>query len=61
MRRPLYCYMAVALNLTVFTAANAEDDGKWELEERRSFIFTLSYKQSAYINNQVATSELAFL
>ena len=45
----------------MFTAANAEDDGKWQLEERRSFIFTLSYKQSAYINDQLATSELALL
>jgi hypothetical protein len=34
--------------------------GKWELEQRRSFIFTLSYKQSASINNQTATSELGF-
>ena len=38
----------------------AEVYGKWELEQRRSFIFTLSYKQSASINNQTATSELGF-
>jgi hypothetical protein len=36
----------------VLAAANAEDDGKWELEERRSFIFTLSYKQSAHITRK---------
>jgi hypothetical protein len=47
----------------VLAAANAEDVGKWkwELEQRRDFIFTLSYKQSASINNKTATSELAFL
>ena len=37
------------------------DDGKWELEERRGFVFTLSYKQSKFIDNQTASSELAFL
>ena len=30
-------------------------------KKRRSFIFALSYKQSMYINDQLATSELAFL
>ena len=37
------------------------ENSKWELEQRRSFIFTLSYKQSATINNRRATSELAFI
>ena len=45
----------------MLAAANGEDVGKWELEQRRDFIFTLSYKQSASINNKTATSELAFL
>jgi hypothetical protein len=31
------------------------------LEERPNFIFTLSYKQSATVNDQIATSELAFV
>jgi hypothetical protein len=45
----------------LLAAANAEDVRKWELEQRRDSIFTLSYKQSAYINDQLATSELAIL
>ena len=61
MRRYFACCIAVAVNFTVLAAANAEDDGKWQLEERRDFIFTLSYKQSAYINDQLVTSELALL
>jgi hypothetical protein len=61
MRRFLSCFIAVALNFAVFAAAHAEDDGEWELEQRRSAVFTLSYKQSASIDNQTATSELAFL
>jgi hypothetical protein len=61
MRRYFARCIAVAVNVMVFAAANAEDHGKWELEERRSFIFTLSYKQSTYINDQLATSELALI
>jgi hypothetical protein len=55
------CIAAAAVNFTVLAAANAGDDSKWQLEERRNFIFTLSYKQSTYINNQPTTSELALL
>jgi hypothetical protein len=61
MCRYVACCIAVIVNFTLLAAANAEDHGKWELEERRSFIFTLSYKQSTYINDQLATSELALL
>ena len=61
MRRYFACCIAAAVNFTVLAAANAEDDSKWQLEERRNFIFTLSYKQSTYINDQLATSELALL
>jgi hypothetical protein len=60
MRRYFVCCIAVAVNLTVLAAARADDDAKWELEERRGFIFTLSYKQSTYIKDQQATSELPF-
>ena len=52
--------LGVALCLLQITMAIA-DVGKWELEQRRSFIVTLSYKQSATINNKLATSELAFI
>jgi hypothetical protein len=61
MRRYFACCIAAAINFTVLVAANAEDDSKWQLEERRNLIFTLSYKQSRYINDQLATSELALL
>ena len=61
MRRYLACCIAAAVYFTVLATANAEDDGKWALEERRSFILTLSYKQSTYIDDQLATSELALL
>jgi hypothetical protein len=61
MRRHLFWCITVGVNLAVLASANAEDNDKWELEERRGFVFTLSYKQSAYINDQLATSELALL
>ena len=61
MCQSLHCSIAVALSLTVVTAADAEENGKWELEQRGKSLFALSYGQSAFINNQTATSELAFL
>jgi hypothetical protein len=61
MRRYFCLYVAVALTFSDLAVAIAEQSGRWELEERRSFIFTLSYKQSAFINDQTVTSELAFL
>ena len=61
MRRYFSFCGALALTFTDLAVAIAEENGKWELEQRRSFIFTLSYKQSASINNQTATSELAFI
>jgi hypothetical protein len=39
----------------------AETYGKWTLEHKRSNIFTLSFKQSTSIHNQLTTSELAFM
>ncbi len=61
MRRYFAYCIAAAVNFTVLAPANAEDGSEWQLEERRNFIFTLSYKQSTYINDQLATSELALL
>jgi hypothetical protein len=52
--------LGFALCFVLLTTATAEG-GKWDLEERRNFVFTLSYKQSATINNRLATSELAFI
>jgi hypothetical protein len=60
MRRYVSPCIAAGLYFTCLAVAVAQS-GKWELEQRRNFIFTLSYKQSEFINNQTATSELAFL
>ena len=60
MYRCLSSCIAVGLYFTCLTVAVAEG-GKWELEQRRNFIFALSYKQSQFVNNKNATSELAFL
>jgi hypothetical protein len=54
-------YIALALYLTGVSAVKAENYGEWVLEQRGSFIVTLSFKQSASVNNQLATSELAFI
>jgi hypothetical protein len=56
MRRYFCLYVALALTFTDLATAIAEESGRWELEERRNFIFTLSHKQSASINDQIATS-----
>jgi hypothetical protein len=61
MRRYILFCIAMALYFADLAVAIAGDHGKWELEQRRSFIFTLSYKQSVSISNQTATSEFAFL
>ena len=49
-----------AMCLTGVTLATAQG-GKWELEERRGYMFSLFYKQSKYIDDEMASSELAFL
>ena len=46
--------------LSVTAAGAAERYGEWVLEQARSFVLTLSFKQSATLNNRNATSELAF-
>ena len=51
-------YIALALSLIGLSGAKAEKFGEWVLEQRGSFI---SFKQSASVNNQLATSELAFI
>ena len=54
-------HIAVALYFIGLTGAIAESYGEWVLEQRGGFIFTLSFKQSASVNNLLATSELAFI
>ena len=55
-------YIALILCLIGLGGAKAENFGEWVLEQRGgSFIVTLSFKQSASVHNQLATSELAFI
>jgi hypothetical protein len=55
-------YIVLVLCLIGLGGAKAENFGEWVLEQRGgSFIFTLSFKQSASVNNQLATSELALI
>ena len=52
-------YAALALN---FSAASAADRyGEWLLEQQRSFVLTLSSRQSLPLNNKIATSELGLI
>lgn len=60
MRQSIFLCFAVALCFAELSVAIAEE-GKWELEQRRTVVLTLSYKQSATINHQTETSELALL
>ena len=55
-------YIALVLCLIGVSGAEAETFGESVLEQRGgSFMVTLSFKQSASVNNQLATSELAFI
>ena len=45
-----------------FSAASAADRyGEWLLEQPRSFVLTLSSRQSLPLNNKIATSELGLI
>ena len=62
MRRYFRLYIALVLCLFGVSAVKAENFGEWVLEQRGgSPMVTLSFNQSASINNQLATSELAFI
>ena len=54
-------YPALALNFCVFGANAAERYGEWLLEQPRSSVLTLSFKQSAPFDDKIATSELGFI
>jgi hypothetical protein len=47
MRRYFFFCIAAALHPAVVAAALAEENGRWELEQRGKALFALSYKQSA--------------
>ena len=52
---------AVMLYLSVPAAIAAARYGEWLLEQPRSSVLTLTFKQSASLDNKVATSELGFV
>ena len=52
---------AVVLYISVPAAIAAERYGEWLLEQPRGSVLTLTFKQSASLDNKVATSELGFV
>jgi hypothetical protein len=54
-------YTALALYFSVFSATAADRYGEWLLEQPRSSVLTLSFKQSVPLNDKIATSELGFI
>jgi hypothetical protein len=52
---------ALALTFCLFGANAAEPYGEWLLEQPRSSVLTLSFKQSAPLDDKIATSELGFI
>jgi hypothetical protein len=60
MRRFLLC-TALVLCFSVVAANAADRYGEWLLEQPRSSVLTLSFKQSVPLNNKIATSELGFI
>ena len=52
---------AVVLYFSVPAAIAAARYGEWLLEQPRSSVLTLTFKQSASLDNKVATSELGFV
>jgi hypothetical protein len=57
----LVLYTALALHCSVLAATAAERYGEWLLEQPRSSVLTLSFKQSVTLNDKTATSELGFI
>ena len=60
MRRFLL-YTALALHFSVLGAIAADRYGEWLLEEPRSSVLTLTFRQSVPLNDKIATSELGFI
>jgi hypothetical protein len=60
-RLTIRLHIALSLLSVCFCGARAETFGEWTLEHNHDNIFTLSFKQSASINNELTTSELAFM
>jgi len=54
-------YTALALNFSAPAVTAADRYGGWLLEQSRSSVRTLSFKQSVQLNNKIGTSELGFI
>jgi hypothetical protein len=54
-------YTALALHFNVLGATAAGRYGEWLLEQPRSSVLTLTFRQSAPLDNKVLTSELGFV
>jgi hypothetical protein len=59
--RHFFLHTAVVWYFSVPAATAAVRYGEWLLEQPRSFVFTLSFKQSVPLNDKIATSELGFI
>ena len=58
-RRLLYALLVLCFGGVAATAADRY--GEWLLEQPRSSVLTLSFKQSVPLNDKIATSELGFI
>ena len=54
-------YSALALNFSTLAVTAADRNGGWLLEQPRSLVRTLSFKQTAQLKNKIETSELGFI
>lgn len=61
MRPFLVLYTALALHYTGVASAASVRYGEWLLEQPRSSVLTLSFKQSISLDNKITTSELGFV
>jgi hypothetical protein len=56
-----FLYTALALNFSALAVAATDRYGGWLLEQPRSSVRTLSFKQSVQLNNKIETLELGFI
>jgi hypothetical protein len=54
-------YTALALNFSALAATATDRSGGWLLEQPRSSVRTLSFKQTIQLNNKIETMELGFI
>ena len=52
---------ALSLNFSALAATAADRYGGWLIEQPRSSVRTLSFKQTVQLNNKIVTSELGFV